>query len=183
VWGSSVAIVLNSISTDSLHCLLFRADAEDGASHLIQAGLVKCGSGLAGIGLDGACSLSNNLVRFVETENASGFHCFPHGGVSTGVEHDAAVQAYSGNSWTSWIDGTYYESNTQSHLFIAAGAEHNGNSDCSGWSASATFGSSAYPWQRLRPDRATWYTVQSAWTNADCWSTSGGPPGAFTVSH
>jgi hypothetical protein len=179
LWGSSSSITISVISPDAYNCIAFRNDAEDGGPYnLLQAGLLRCG---VSMNIYGTCSLYNNLVRFVEVRNSSGHHCYAHGDVSSDVEHDTAVQAYSGQSWTSWIDGVYYEGNTQSHAFIAADVEYTG-SGCDGWSLSGTFGSgSAYPWQRLRPDRMTWYTIQSAFTSADCMTVAGGPPGAFSV--
>jgi hypothetical protein len=67
--------------------LLFRSEAQTD-TRLIQAGLVKCGTNA---GLDGTCSLSNNLVKFVEILNSSGYHCYAHGDASTGTEYVPSV--------------------------------------------------------------------------------------------
>src|SRR5690348_5444839 len=66
LWGSSSSIIVNSASPESTGCLIFRNDAE-ASGFLLQAGATKCG--LSSGGLDGTCSLSNNLVRFVEVLN------------------------------------------------------------------------------------------------------------------
>jgi hypothetical protein len=183
LYGTSSAMVANFIVPDPPQCVAFSDFTSDSSGFLIQAGLVRCGNLITA---DGTCSLHNDLVRFVEVKNSSGFHCYQHGSASTGVEHDAAVQAYSGNSWSSWLDGTFYEGTTQSHLFITSHAEYTGSgSSCTApWSGSVTLGGGpAYPWQRLKPDRITWFTIQSAPTqNGGCWTITGGPPGSFTVA-
>lgn len=176
--GTSASLNVNTISPDSPHCLLFRSDAEI-VGHLIQAGLVKCGVNTS---LDGACSLSNNLVKFVEIQNSSGYHCYAHGDASTGFEYDPGVHITDG-TWYSFISGTSYETTTfGSATLIIEGGEHTNTTSCSGWTGSAVFaGDSSHVWQRYDLN-AHGTDVQSASTNNGCWLVSGGPPGSFSIN-
>lgn len=186
--GTGASIIVNSANPNSQSCLLFRSTAEANGSggpngYLLQSGIVRCASGFS---VDNTCSLSNNLVKFVETEVNGQYTCYPHGAVSFGTSHTATPQNASGNLWYSFIDGTAYESNTFVAAAIAESGEHNGpNADnCSGWSGSATFGSSApWPWERYVIGSSGWVQIQSSYTHAGCWSLSGGPPNSFTISH
>jgi hypothetical protein len=181
--GTGASIKVTSASPDSQPCLLFRSTAEKGG-YLIQSGLTKCGTNSTG--LDGTCSLSNNLVKFVEKEVNGVYTCYPHGAASLNTTYTATPQNTTGTLWYAYIDGTAYESNSFTAEAIAETAEHtdpNGDS-CSGWSGAATFASSAtWPWQRYVINNPSWTRVQSSYTHAGCWSLSGGPPNSFTISH
>jgi hypothetical protein len=182
LWGTSASINVSSIQADGGNCVLFRSDAENLANDLIQAGIVRCGD--TSTGLAGSCSRDHTIVKFVETHlQGQPYRCFQHGSAATGVDHAAVVYAPSGNTWYSFIDGVQYETNSFSQRVIMESGEHGGSDSCSGWSASARFAASpSYPWQRfVQP--GTWKTVQSSYSSPGCWSISGGPPGAFTISH
>lgn len=179
--GTSSAIKVESISPDPDSCILFRSTAET-ESQLIQAGVARCGSNIA---LDGTCSSSNNLVKFVEILNGGVYTCYPHGAASARYIYNVSVQNASSTTWYAFINGTSYESlSMPAAVAIAESGEHTPSNSCSGWSASATYAnSSAYPWQRFIKSSLTWFNVQSSYASAGCWTLTGGPPSPFTISH
>lgn len=182
LWGTSASINVASIGADGPNCVLFRSDAEDLSTNLIQAGIVRCGD--TSTGLAGVCSRNHTVVKFVETHlQGQSYHCVEHGSASTGVDHAAVVYAPSGTTWYSFIDGVQYETNSFTQRVIMESGEHTSTDSCTGWFGSATFAASpSYPWQRfVQPP--TWKTVQSSYNSPGCWSISGGPPGAFTIRH
>jgi hypothetical protein len=184
LWGTSASINVSSIAADGPYCILFRSDAENSSSYLIQAGIVRCGD--TSTGLDQTCSVapSHPIVKFVETHiPGSNYHCVAHGTASLGVDHAAVVYAPSGTTWYSFIDGIQYETNSFTQHAVMESGEHAGSDSCSGWTASATFAAGvSYPWQRfVQP--GTWKTVQSSYNSPGCWTITGGPPGAFTIRH
>jgi hypothetical protein len=181
--GTRASIRVQSITPDDTHCLAFRSDAENQASSwLIQAGLVRCGPhGNA----DGTCSLSNNLVLYVEVESGlNNFACFPHGAGSLNTQYKMTVDQPqpASDGWSSFIDGVPYERNGFVQYVIAESSEHTGTDSCSGsWSAFGAFAESTV-WQRWIKSSLTWYTVQSDYLSAGCWIATSGPPGAFYFS-
>lgn len=184
--GTRASIIPNYVNPGASYCTAFRSDGEGaiGSGYLIQAGVVKCG---VNQNVDGTCSLSNNLVKFVETETPSdGYVCYPHGGTSTGTAVDAAVTGSVSNPWTAWLDGTQEEAIAAppSFYYLVEGAEHAGTDSCdsSNWGGTneGTFGSTE-AWAR-NTTSMTWYTVQGSSTSSGCWTVSGGPPGSFTIS-
>lgn len=189
LFGTKASIIPNHVNPGGTYCTLFRSDAEDNTGgYLIQAGVVKCGSQTD---LDGTCSLTNNLVKFVETETPSGgYVCHPHGGTSVGTEVDAAVYGYAeafDNGWNAYLNGTPEEGIPvmTGAQYIVEGAEHAGTDSCnsSDWGGTndATFASATPVWQRYKTN-LTWYTVQGSSTSSGCWTVSGGPPNSFTIS-
>jgi hypothetical protein len=182
LWGSSASINVSSIAADGSNCILFRTDAENLNADLIQAGIVRCGD--TSTGLAGTCSRNHTIVKFVETHLAGQpYHCVEHGTAATGVDHAAVVVAASGNTWYSYLDGMQYETNSFSQRIIMESGEHAGSDSCMYWTASARFAAAvSYAWQRyVQP--TGWKTVQSSYNSPGCWSITGGPPGAFTISH
>lgn len=186
LYGTRANISIPSSSSNwnpgSGQCILARSDGEDdNLGKLIQAGFLRCASG---VGLDGTCSLSNNLVDFVETNNGSGYTCYPKGGETYGTTHKYTVDKGSTSTWTAYIDGvadthTISMGNAQ---FLVESGEYTGGTGGS-FTASATYGS-GLAWQRW--NGSTWFTVQSAFvliTSGSGWSVSGGPPNVWTVSH
>jgi hypothetical protein len=127
----------------------------------------------------------NDLVKFVEIIVASSATCFNHGPASTGVQYTMTVdQGQPGsNEWFSFIDGHYHEHNNFVQYLIAESTEHTDTDSCSGWSAFAAFGEVSPRWQRFIRASLSWYTVQSSYLSAGCWTPSGGPPNAFYFSH
>jgi len=179
--GTSASLNASSISPDTNNCIMYRADAEDSGVQLIQAGLVRCGSGAD---LDATCSTSNNLVLYVEIIDSTGHAtCYQHGSASTGTEYVPVVQNASGTTWYAYISGTAYEHTSMSTYGILEGAEYTGSS-CSGWSGSVTYaGDSTYPWQRFIKSTLSWYTVQTSYNDGGCWTESGSLPGSFSYSN
>jgi hypothetical protein len=186
LYGTRANISIPSSSSNwnpgSIHCLLARSDAEDDTLvKLIQTGFLRCASGWS---LDGTCSLTNNLVNFVETNNGSGYTCYPKGAVSYGTTHKYTVDKGSTSTWTAYIDGvadTHTISMGNAQYLIESG-EYGGDTSGS-FTASATYGS-GLAWQRW--NGSTWFTVQSAYvfiTSGSGWSVSGGPPNTWTISH
>jgi hypothetical protein len=165
----------------SSHCVAARSDAEDNTlPRLIQTGFIRCASGYSA---DGTCSLSNNLVNFVETNNGSGFTCYPKGAVSYGTTHKYTVDKGSSSTWTAYIDGVA-DTHTVSMgnpLNIVESNEFTG--DSGSFTATASYGS-GLAWQRWTG--STWFTVQSAYVliiPSGSWSVLGGPPNVWSVSH
>lgn len=178
--GTGAAILVSGINPDSSNCLLFRSTAESASNYLIQSGLLRCGSGQM---LDGTCSLSNNLVKFVEKDVAGSYTCYPHGAASLNTTYTATPQNTTGTLWYAYIDGIAYENNSFSADAIAESGEHTSDS-CSGWSGHGVFGqSSLWPWKRYVIGSASWKTVQSSYQHAGCWALSGAPPNSFDISH
>jgi hypothetical protein len=166
----------------SAHCIVGRSDAEDdNLGKLIQTGFLRCASGYS---LDGTCSLTNNLVNFVETNSGSGYTCYPKGAVSYGTTHKYTVDKGSTSTWTAYIDGvadahTISMGNAQ---YLVESLEYTGGTGGS-FTASATYGS-GLAWQRW--NGSIWFTVQSAYvliTSGSGWSVSGGPPNVWSASH
>jgi hypothetical protein len=166
----------------SAECIAARSDAEDSLLvKLIQTGFLRCAPGY---GVDGTCSLSNNLINFVETNNGSGYTCYSKGGVSYGTTHKYTVDKGSTSTWTAYIDGvadTHSISMGNAERLIES-AEYTGGTGGS-FTATATWGS-GLAWQRWTG--STWFTVQSAYllvTSGSGWSVSGSPPNLWSVSH
>jgi hypothetical protein len=191
--GSRASITPNNVNPGGSYCTAFRSDAEqESGPWLIQAGVVRCG-GQANA--DGTCSLSNNLVKYVEiiTPSSSGV-CYPHGGTSTGTAVDArvsweGVDNFGNEDWEASLDGTVEENlmgGMYGAQYILEGGEHavgpnldSCNTSDWGGTNKATFASSQ-AWQRQQPG-FTWFTIQSASTSSGCWTVSGGPPNSFTI--
>gem|GEM_PF-3757219 len=182
LWGTSASINVASIAADGANCILFRSDAENLNQDLIQAGIVRCGD--TSTGLAGTCSRNHTIVKFVETHlQGQPYHCVEHGAAATGVDHAAVVFAPSGSTWYSFLDGVQYETNTFSQRIIMESGEHAGSDSCSSWTARATFAAGvSYAWQRY-VQSSGWKTIQSSYNSPGCWSITGGPPGAFTITH
>lgn len=180
--GTSASINASSINPDTQSCIAYRSDAERYQVGLLQVGLVRCGTGA---NVDGTCSLSNNLVKYVEKlVGTNPGVCVAHGGASTGTSYWMSVQNATGNLWYSYIDGTAYESNTFQQSKLVEGVEYTG-SFCSGWSGSVTYAAdSNHRWQRYVINSPTWVTVQTSFIDntSSCFSMSGGPPTSFTIS-
>jgi hypothetical protein len=177
--GTRAVIDVAIASADNTNCLLFRSEA-DTPSYLIQAGTLRCGP--TSPGLDGSCSLSNNLVHYVETEVAGAYTCYPHGAASLNSYDIYTVdQAQpSSNQWTAFINGTLYEHNTFAPYRIMASAEHTSDS-CSGWSGWGTWGENGVPWQRWIKSSLTWFTIQTSAISPGCWTLVGAPPSSFII--
>jgi hypothetical protein len=165
----------------SAHCVAARSDAEDNTlPRLIQTGFIRCAPGYSA---DGTCSLSNNLVNFVETNNGSGFTCYPKGAVSYGTTHKYTVDKGSSSTWTAYIDGV-----ADTHTVSMGNARNLVESneftgDSGSFTATASYGS-GLAWQRWTG--STWFTVQSAYVliiPSGSWSVLGGPPNVWSVSH
>lgn len=187
LYGSRASITPNNVNPGSSYCTAFRTDGEGvlGSGLLIQAGVVKCGANTTGV--DGTCSLSNNLVKYVETINSvHGAVCFPHGGTSTGTAVEAKITTSSSNPATAYLDGTQEEGmgGLNAFAYILEGAEHAGTDSCnsSNWGGTneANFAGTV-AWQRQQGD-GSWFTIQDSSTSSGCWTVSGGPPGNFTIS-
>lgn len=181
--GTRASIRVTNVSSPQ-HCLAWRSEAENsGGDWLIQAGYVKCASGY---NVDGTCSLSNNLVFFVEVESTlNNYACFPHGQASENQQHKFTVdQAQpSGDAWTAFIDGNLYEHNGFVQYFISESAEYSGSASCSNlYSGTGAFSESLQQWQRWIKSTLTWFTVQSDYLSAGCWVATGGPPNTFYLS-
>jgi hypothetical protein len=169
----------NSLPSGHFECQLYRSDAET-TNALIQAGVVRCGSGSPG--LDGTCSLSNNLVRFVEQLLSSGYTCYPKGGTSFGTDARFTVQRTASSTWYAFIAGvkdTHAYTRMNEAVYLIEGGEMTGPCTSAG-SSSSRYGVST-AWQRY--NGSSWVTVGSSYNNLDCgWSLSGGPTGAWTAS-
>lgn len=183
--GTRSSIQVANVLPDSPHCVVWRSDAENpDASWLIQDGLAKCGA--TSNGLDGSCSLTVNLVLYVEIESTlNNYACFPHGQASENQQHKFTVDQPqpSSNSWTAYIDGNSYEHNGFAQYLIAESSEHTGTDSCSGnWGGIGTFSQST-AWQRWIKSSLTWFTVQSDYLlSPSCWIATGGPPNTFSFS-
>lgn len=186
IYGSRASINPHYVNPGSNYCTAFRTDGEGtlGSGYLIQAGVVKCG---ANANVDQTCSLSNNLIKYVETINpVHGAVCFPHGGTSTGTAVDAKITTSSSNPATAYLDGTQEEGmgGLNAFYYIVEGAEHAGTDSCdsSNWGGTneANYAGSV-AWQRQITD-GSWFTIQGSSTSSGCWTVSGGPPGNFTIS-
>jgi hypothetical protein len=188
--GTAAAIEVDTISPTNTDCIAFRSDAENydsatGGPHpyLIQAGLVRCG---VNANIDATCSLTNNLVKYIEIIVDGHAHCFPHGGVSITSTQMTAVQNPSGNVWYGWLSNIQYESNTFTQYFITESAELVGsNVDLctTADQGNALFANSVnWPWLRWRQGTG-WIHVQSAYLSSGCWTVYGGPPSSFNFSY
>lgn len=88
---------VNTISIPA-HCFLARSDAEgSGPPRLLQAGFVRCAPGYT---LDGTCSVSNNLVHFVERLTQTfGYECWGQGAVSYNTTHKYTSWSQNFQQW------------------------------------------------------------------------------------
>jgi len=182
------------------YCTVFRSDAENtqatngtDTSYLIQAGIAKCAAGAPPI--DRTCSVTNNIVLFVETREPGAYndklHCVSHGGTTLGTEHWFSVVNPWQGQWDSNIDGNNYESITgitgMYRIHEGAEAVHpeiEGDT-CTGFGSpnSATWASDpVWPWDRFSYASYTWIHIQDSEYSDGCWTISGGPPNSFTVS-
>jgi hypothetical protein len=179
IQGTIASLTVNSISPATGYCESFAAFSEDAGNALLQAGIVKC------VNTTGGCTTpQNSIQKYVEViDTSANEHCYMHGTASTGTEYVPSVQNVSGNTWDSFISGTAYETNSFNVALIKESAEYTGSS-CSGWSGKGTYAAdSTWPFQRYVQATRTWKTVQSAWTQQECWVVSGSLPGSFTISH
>jgi hypothetical protein len=159
-------------------CFLARSDGEIPGDRLIQTGFVRCASGQS---LDGTCSLTNNLVSFIEIAFSGGFTCYPKGGVGYNTTHLYTVRRQFGDTWYAFIDSVQ-----DGHTLtmgganqIEEGAEWTGGCDSFKGYADWAFSTA---WQRWTS--TDWFTVQSSSLGLDCgWATTGGPPNHFQFSH
>lgn len=180
--GTRAYVNISSVTPDSPHCVLSDSVVEEtNATKQLETGLAKCGSTSGG--LDGTCSLSNNLVLYVERYNGSSYTCYPHGAASTGLSYLATVDDSTGTgTWNAYLSGTLYEgqSGYDNNVTIFEWGEHTGTTSCTGWSDSTGFSS----WQRYNYSGNTWTTVGSATSaNTGCWTNGSLSAGAFSISH
>jgi hypothetical protein len=182
--GTRAYISVSSISPASSSCVLFDSVVSSADSNRqLEAGLAKCGTNA---NLDGTCSLTNNLVKYVERIPAVGSPvCYPHGAGGLNNSDLVTVDSASGNgTYNAYIDGNLYEgqSGYTSNVGIFEWGENSGLSlSCSGWGGSASFTT----WQRYYFTANTWTTVQSANKEStnNCWTVGTVSNGFFTVSH
>jgi len=180
--GTGASIEGDALTPDKYFCILFRSDAENSnGTYAIQAGLARCGTNGT---LDGTCSLSNNLIKFVEKVVASSFTCYPHGAASLFSEYDTWLADGSGTTWFAYINGTAYESSSFTGNLIDESGEHTSTDSCSGWSGHAVFADDGlWPWQRYVKATRTWTQIQASQHSHGCWTLNGGPPSPFDISH
>lgn len=179
LYGTRASIRPNSMSMGTqAKCIAFRSSGET-SSRLIQTGVVKC---FNGANVDGTCSTTGNLVRYVETFNGSSYTCYPKGSTSFGTDARFTVQRTQSNTWYAFIAGvqdTHPLTGMNNATYLIEGGEY--TSSCSGtWSASATYGLSTV-WGRY--NGSAYVNVQSSYNHFDCsWTASGGPTGSWTMS-
>ena len=177
--GTRANITVHSNAPNASDCVLYSSVvASNVAAKQLQIGIVRCGSSTS---LGGTCSLSNNLVKFVERYNGASYVCYPHGAASYNTAYLASVNDCCGTgTWYTYLDGTQYEgqSGYDNSVNIEEWAEQTGGQGaCSGWSGSVTFGT----WQRW--NSSSWVTVASSFTAQTCWSVGALSGGTFGVSH
>jgi len=161
-------------------CFAARSDAEIESPVVdIQTGWVRCATGA---NVEGTCSLTNNLVNYVETHPNGGiWTCYPMGSVGYNVETLYTVKQ-SGSTWYAWIAGVQDTHGVAmgGAEYLIEGAEWTGG--CDNFNGYADY-AMAITWQRWRPSQV-WYQVQSSSTLLNCgWTASGGPPSSFSFDH
>jgi hypothetical protein len=184
--GTRAYITVTSASPQSLWCILFSSFV----TSLVDGGQLETGDVLCGPsspGLDLTCSLSNNLVKYVERlpHDGSAAVCYPHGQNSLNTANFFTLQDIGGNgTWYAYIDGDQKEGQsgyTANVRISEAGEESQADNSCTGWGGSAAFSS----WQRDNYATHTWTTVQQAsiLNTNNCWSVGGVTNGAFSIGH
>lgn len=183
---SSIKTPLTSdlLEPSGLVCFAFRnvANRVTPIVRQIQAGFVRC-SPNANVG--GTCSLSNNLVKYVETIASDGTGvCSPKGGVGWDSDHTYSVLKVASDTWRAYIDGiaqTPDYSWGSEALWEAAGGEHTGPVSGSVGKGTGTYGLSR-TWQRY--NGSAWVTITSAdlWEEPR-WDVSGGVQTAYSVKY
>lgn len=179
--GTRAYISASSNSPDASNCTAFASAVTSfDSNRQLQAGIVRCGSSA---NVDGTCSLSNNLVKYVERIPATGSPvCYPHGAASLNTSYLLTVDdSANSGTWQAYIDGVLQEgqSGYTSSVGIEEWGEYTGTG-CSGWSAAASIST----WQRYNYSLNSWITVQSASLRNDgCWSVGSVSSGNFSVSH
>jgi hypothetical protein len=176
-----------SIYLPTSDCLAARSDAESGSGAtqiLIQTGWVICAPGSGGA--DQTCSLSGNLVQYVEIIAAPDYigRCYPKGAIGYNVEALYTVRYDGSNTWYAWIAGVQdsHPLSMGAARELLEGMEWTGS--CSNFHGQADYGI-AIPWQRYQASN-TWYQVQSSSKQLDCngaWTDYGAPPFNFAFYH
>jgi hypothetical protein len=163
------------------HCALFRSDAENDSGKQIQVGFVKCGPNWT---LDGSCSVSNNLVKYVELRLSSGYACYSKGSVGYGNDSTYSAVKVATGTWRTYIEGVAQTPDYSwggSAVRLIEGGEYTGSTSNDSFTASGRYGISRV-WGRS--NGSSWVTVTSAFQVLGTgWTISGGPDGAWTVNH
>jgi hypothetical protein len=183
--GTRAYVSVSSDSPQSTGCVLFDSVVSSNDSNRqLEVGIARCGSSTS---LDGMCSLTNNLVKYVERIPASGSAvCYPHGAASYNSSDLFTVDDSANNgNWYAYIDGTLEQgqSGYDSQVRISEWGEdsQHDNYSCSGWGGAASFSS----WQRYNYGSNQWTTVQSSSQRNvnNCWNLGLVSNGSFSVSH
>lgn len=217
LWGSRTTVTTNSwFDVPSFTCALARVDAEGGTQYatqdnrLIQVGVARCATGVS---LDHTCSLTNNLVYYMEVLWSDGYHCTPVGQAIQGDEEEYSVWRNTGSQqiWHGYFDsdqvvGTYDYVTIPHTWAILASGELTGcstGSSCgtSGFNVKAAYDGPNQPccfaslaWQRYDPATGDWVTIQAADACngpsdgfVDCtgggWAVTGSPPAEFDTDY
>lgn len=186
--GSRAFISSDTNNPPSFGCLGFESVVQSFApDRQILAGAARCA---ANANIDGTCSLSNNLVKIVETyQPATGYQCYPHGALTAGhadlysvVRISAAssiVYAYINSVQQEQMSGfATTNANMQIDEWGEEAIDASHDSGCSGWSGFGSFTS----WQRYGYDSGTWKTPVSSTVWQSCWSVGSLVSGGFNVS-
>lgn len=189
LWGSRATITSNSwFAVPSTECGLARMDAEGGTDYatednrLIQVGIARCGTN---VDIDDTCSLTNNLIYYMEVLWSVGsnpsYHCTPIGQAVQGDEEEFSVWRNTGAQqiWHGYFDsnqvtGTYdyvtipytwgiFASGELTDCFTGSGC------GTSGFNVKAAYDGPNQPccfaslaWQRYDPSSDSWVTIQAA---------------------